>query len=50
LSEDFSELTEQYRQVAFMRDHSYWLDLRCKLEEIRSKRGLNLNIELGNQG
>jgi DNA repair photolyase len=50
LSDDFPELTEQYRQIAFMRDHPYWLELSGKLEEIRSKRGLNLRIELGNQG
>jgi len=50
LSEDFPDLTEQYRRVAFGRDHPYWLDLRCVLEEIRSKRGSNLRIELGNQG
>jgi DNA repair photolyase len=50
LSEDFPDLTEHYRQVAFGRDHPYWSDLGCKLEKIRSRSGLNLRIELGNQG
>jgi DNA repair photolyase len=45
----FPEIAEQYREVIFTSDHPYWLDLDCKLEDARLRRGLNLRVELGKQ-
>ena len=42
----FPELTEQYRNIAFTKDHPYWAGIRQSLEEIKNKKHLNLRIEL----
>lgn len=42
----FPELTEQYRNIAFTKDHPYWAGIRRDLERIQSKKHLNLKIEL----
>jgi DNA repair photolyase len=46
LSENFPDLVKPYQQVAFEKDHPYWLDLSNKLEEALSKRGLNWRNQL----
>lgn len=46
LDQHFPELTEQYQKIAFSRNHPYWKEIRHKLEEIKSKKCLNLKIEL----
>jgi hypothetical protein len=42
----YPDLTEKYRQTAFSGDHSYWVELRGKLEEIRTKSGFDMEIHL----
>ena len=46
LNQNFPELTEKYRKIAFSGDHPYWRQLRQKLEELQSTKYLNLRIEL----
>ena len=46
LGRHFPELTEQCQKIAFSKNHSYWKGIRHKLEEIKSKKCLNLKIEL----
>ncbi len=46
LDRHFPELTEQYQKIAFSKNHPYWKEIRHKLEEIKSKKCLNLKIEL----
>ena len=46
LNKHFPELTDQYQKIAFSGDHPYWKRIRHKLEEIKSKKCLNLKIEL----
>ncbi|MCK4528912.1 radical SAM protein [candidate division WOR-3 bacterium] len=46
LNQNFPELTEKYRKIAFSGDYPYWRRLRQRLEEIQSKKYLNLRIEL----
>ncbi len=46
LNQNFQELTEKYRKIAFSGDHPYWRQLRQKLEELQSKKYLNLQIRL----
>jgi DNA repair photolyase len=46
LDKHYPELVDEYRQIAFEKQHSYWGDLRSKLEMIKTSRRLNINIEL----
>ena len=46
LDQHFPELTEKYRKIAFSGDHPYWKKLRQRLEELQSKKYLNLRIKL----
>ena len=46
LDKHFPELTEQYQKITFSKNHPYWKRIRHKLEEIKSKKCLNLKIEL----
>ena len=46
LDQHFPKLTEQYQKIAFSKNHPYWKGIRHKLEEIKSKKCLNLKIEL----
>ncbi len=46
LNNSYPEITEQYRQIAFSKEHLYWKELREKLNMLKLKRGLNLRIEL----
>lgn len=42
----YPDLTRSYRQIVFSGDHPYWIELRGKLEEIRSSSGLDMRIHL----
>jgi len=46
LDHHFPDMTEKYKQIAFSKDHPYWVELRKKLEKLQQKRKLNLRIEL----
>ena len=46
LDQHFPELTDQYRQIAFSRDHPFWKGIRQKLKEIQKKKCLNLRIRI----
>ena len=46
LNQNFPELTEKYRKIAFSGDHPYWIKLRKKLEELKNKKYSNLMIKL----
>ena len=48
LRKDFPALIDLYQQVIFTKDPPFWVDSSRKLEDIKSKRGLNLRIELCN--
>ncbi len=46
LDSNYPEMTEQYRKIAFSKEHPYWKELREKLNKLKLKRGLNLRVEL----
>ncbi len=46
LNQHFPGLVEQYREIAFLGKHPYWMKIRQELEEMQSKEHLNLRIEL----
>ncbi len=46
LNQNFPELTEKYRKIAFSGNHPYWIRLRHRLKELQSKKYSNLRIEL----
>ncbi len=42
LDQYFPELTDQYRRIAFSRNHPFWKEVRQKLKEIQKEKFLNL--------
>ena len=46
LNQNFPELTEKYRKIAFSGDHPYWIKLRKRLQELQNKKYSNLMIKL----
>jgi len=46
LNNQFPDLTDQVESAIFSKDHTYWVQLRDRLEAIKNDRQLNLNIHL----
>jgi DNA repair photolyase len=46
LNQHFPEHQGDYKRIAFLSDHPYWIELRHKLEEIQLDTGLKMEIRV----
>ena len=46
LQQHYPDLKDKIKEVVFSNDHSYWAQLRQKLEQLQKDQQLNLNIHL----
>lgn len=46
LTRHFQDLSERFRQIAFSKQHPYWVELREKLERVKFDKKLNLEIKV----
>ncbi len=47
LNEFFPEYTEKYREITFSQEHTYWKNLRKRLEEYKVEKNIEFDIHFG---